>query len=220
MLLRERFGLALRAVVVAGLGIVVLAAVAYSFASDSAPEPAKADPALRTAKGMIERGRHAFRHDTLGSEAFFTDAIRLNEAVQTVTPRTALAVGLKVDSAALPQELIRAIRKGKVDLDDPATTAALLSLDAVVGIEAEVGKNGSIQKLGITCALCHSTVDDSVAPGIGERLDGWANRDLDVGAIVGLAPNLQPFADLLGVDVATVRTVLAELGAGQVRRRS
>jgi hypothetical protein len=200
-----------------GVGIAVLAAaaVAYGFTLDSTAETAKADPVLRTAKGMIERGRHAFRHDTLGSEAFFTGAIRLNQAIQTVSPRTALGVGLKVDSAALPQELIRAIRKGKVDLDDPATTAALLSLDAVVGVQAEVGKDGSIRDLGITCAFCHSTVDNSVAPGIGERLDGWANRDLNVGAILNLAPNLQPFADLLGVDVATVRTVLQSWGPGR-----
>ncbi len=198
-----------------GLGIMALAAAAYGFTLDSATEPAKSDPVLRAAKGMIERGRHAFRHDTLGSEAFFTGAIRLNEAIRTVTPRTALAVGLKVDSAALPQELIRAIKKGKVDLDDPATTAALLSLNAVVGVEAEVGKDGSVRNLGITCAFCHSTVDDSVAPGIGGRLDGWANRDLDVGAILNLAPNLQPFADLLGVDVPTVKTVLQSWGPGR-----
>lgn len=198
-----------------GLAVLAAAAVAYGFTLDSAAETAKADPVLRTAKGMIERGRHAFRHDTLGSEAFFTDTIRLNEAIQTVTPRTALGVGLKVDSAALPQELIRAIRKGKVDLDDPATTAALLSLDAVVGVEAEVGNGGAIRNLGITCAFCHSTVDDSLAPGIGERLDGWANRDLNVGAILNLAPNLQPLADLLGVDVPTVKTVLQSWGPGR-----
>jgi hypothetical protein len=215
MPLRERIGLALRAAAVAVLGIVVLAAVAYSFTLDPVSEPARADPALRTAKGMIERGRQAFRHDTLGSEAFFTDTLRLNEAVRTVTPRTALAVGLKVDSAALPQELIRAIKKGKVDLDDPATTAALLSLGAVVGIEGQVGNDGSIRNMGITCAFCHSTVDNSVAPGIGERLDGWANRDLNVGAILNLAPNLQPLADLLGVDVATVKTVLQSWGPGR-----
>ncbi|HET9225874.1 MAG TPA: hypothetical protein VFR31_04365 [Thermoanaerobaculia bacterium] len=193
------------------LGIMALAALAYGFTV----EQARTDPALRTAKGMIERGRHAFRHDTLGSEAFFTDTIRLNEAIQTVSPRTALAVGLKVDSAALPQELIRAIKKGRVDLDAPATTAALLALDAVVGVQAEVWKDGAIRNLGITCALCHSTVDNSVAPGIGERLDGWANRDLNVGAILNLAPNLQPLADLLGVDVGTVRTVLQSWGPGR-----
>ncbi|MEA2563363.1 MAG: hypothetical protein QOH06_4867 [Acidobacteriota bacterium] len=198
-----------------GLGIMALAAVAYGSTLDSTAETAKADPVLRSAKGMIERGRQTFRHDTLGSESFFSGAIRLNEAIQTVTPRTALAVGLKVDSAALPQELIRAIKKGKVDLDDPATTAALLSLGAVVGVESEVGKDGSIRNLGITCGFCHSTVDDSVAPGIGQRLDGWANRDLNVGAILNLAPNLQPVADLLGVDVPTVKTVLQSWGPGR-----
>jgi hypothetical protein len=198
-----------------GIAVLAAAAIAYGSTLDFAAETAKADPALRSAKGMIERGRQTFRHDTLGSEAFFTEAIRLNEAVRTVTPRTALAVGLKVDAAALPQELIRALKKGKVDLDSPATTAALLSLDAVVGVEAEVGNDGSIRNLGITCAFCHSTVDNSLAPGIGERLDGWANRDLNVGAILNLAPNLQPVADLLGVDVATVKTVLQSWGPGR-----
>ena len=206
----------LRKSIVLGIAAVAaVAAVAYGFAMDSTPEAAKADPVLRTAKGMIERGRETFRHDTMGSEAFFTGAIRLNEAIRTVSPRTALAVGLKVDSGALPQPLIRALKKGKVDLDDPATTAALLSLGAVVGVKGEVGNDGSIRNLGITCAFCHSTVDDSLAPGIGGRLDGWANRDLNVGAILNLAPNLQPLADLLGVDVPTVKTVLQSWGPGR-----
>lgn len=220
MPLKERLGFALRAAALAVLSIAVLAAVAYSFTLEPVVDPAQAeaaqaDPVLRTAKGMIERGRHAFRHDTLGSEAFFTDAIRLNEAIQTVTPRAALAVGLKVDAAALPQELIRALKKGRVDLDDPAATAALLSLGAVVGVRAEVGKDGAVRKLGITCAFCHSTVNDSLAPGIGARLDGWANRDLNVGAILSLAPDLQPVAGLLGVDVPTVKTVLQSWGPGR-----
>src|SRR6185436_7751608 len=107
------------------------------------------------------------------------------------------------------------IRRGQVDLDDPAVTAALLQLDAVVGVRGFFKPDGTLRAAGITCALCHSTVDDSVAPGIGRRLDGWANRDLNVGAIISLAPNLQPVADLLGVDVATVRAVLASWGPGK-----
>src|SRR5215216_8027202 len=72
-----------------------------------------------------------------------------------------------------------------------------------------------LRAVGIQCAVCHSTVDNSFAPGIGHRLDAWANRDLNVGAIVALSPNLQPFADLLGTDQATVRTVLNSWGPGK-----
>jgi hypothetical protein len=127
----------------------------------------------------------------------------------------ALAVGLKVDSEALPAPLLADLRAGRVDLDAPATTLALLKLDAVLGVKGIFGQDGAIKSIGITCALCHSTVDDRVAPGIGRRLDGWANRDLNVGAITGLAPELGAVAQLLGVDEATVRAVLASWGPGR-----
>jgi hypothetical protein len=63
-------------------------------------------------------------------------------------------------------------------------------------------------------------VDNSLAPGIGRRLDGWANRDLNIGLIASLAPNLQPVADLLSlggskVEVATVKQVLRSWGPGK-----
>jgi cytochrome c5 len=122
---------------------------------------------------------------------------------------------LKVDSEALPQPLIAQLKQGRVNLDDPATTLALLKLNAVLGVKGTFKNDGSLQAVGITCALCHSTVDNSFAPGIGHRLDGWANRDLNVGAIIALAPNLQPFADLLGVSQDTVRTVLLSWGPGK-----
>src|SRR6185503_9277046 len=114
-----------------------------------------------------------------------------------VSPKTALSVGLKVDANALPKKVVAAIKAGKVDLNDPATTLALLKLNAVVGVKGHFNKAGNLSSVGITCALCHSTVNDSFAPGIGQRLDGWPNRDLNVGAIVSLAPNLTPVADLL-----------------------
>jgi hypothetical protein len=107
------------------------------------------------------------------------------------------------------------VRNPKVNLDDPATTIALLKLNAVVGVTAFANPNGSVKSMGIQCAFCHSTVDNSFAPGIGKRLDGWANRDLNVGAIVSLAPNLKPFSDLLGVDAATVKKVLSSWGPGR-----
>jgi hypothetical protein len=120
-----------------------------------------------------------------------------------------------VDADALPAALKKQLAGGKVNLDDPATTIALLKLNAVVGVTAFLNRDGSVKGMGIQCALCHSTVDNSFAPGIGKRLDGWANRDLNVGAIVALSPSLKPFTDLLGVDVDTVKTVLASWGPGR-----
>src|SRR5690606_25367811 len=131
-----------------------------------------------------------------------------------VSPQTALAVGLKVDMEALPADLVAQIQAGAVDLEDPATTLALLQLDAVVGVTG-VFDGDRLTAVGIQCAFCHSTVDDAFAPGIGRRLDGWANRDLNVGAIIGLAPDLSPFATLLGVSEDTVREVLASWGPGK-----
>jgi hypothetical protein len=134
-------------------------------------------------------GKHIFRYDTFGDEQLWTDVLRMHEVIPTVDPTTALAVGLKVDVKALPQSLIRKLRRGDVDLTDPAVTVELIRLNAVVGIQGTV-EEGNLTKVGITCALCHSTVDDSFAPGIGRRLDGWANTDLNVGAIVALSPAL------------------------------
>ncbi|HSL54362.1 MAG TPA: hypothetical protein VK868_08200, partial [Pyrinomonadaceae bacterium] len=149
------------------------------------------------AQRMLDEGKQTFRFDTFGDEAFWTDALQLHRAIAGanlggvgpgVSPKTALAVGLKVDSTALPQSLISQLKRGRVNLDDPATTLALLKLNAVVGVKGTFRADGSFQSVGITCALCHSTVDNSLAPGIGQRLDGWANRDLNVGAIVALSP--------------------------------
>ncbi len=159
-----------------------------------------------------------------GDQAFWGDALKLHKAIagsklggvgSGVSPRTALAVGLKVDVEALPPSLLQGLAQGKVNLDDPATTVALLKLNAVVGVTGFFDPNGQIQSMGIQCALCHSTVDNSFAPGVGRRLDGWANRDLNVGAIVALAPDLTPVANLLGVDDRTVRTVLNSWGPGK-----
>jgi hypothetical protein len=133
-----------------------------------------------------------------------------------VSPETALAVGLKVDSAALPRSLIRSLRAGQVDLSDPATTVALLKLNAVVGVKGVFDAQGqSLSSVGIQCAFCHSTVDDSFAPGIGRRLDGWPNRDLDVGTIIGLSPDLSSVATLLGVSETALRGVLSSWGPGK-----
>ncbi|HEY6119651.1 MAG TPA: hypothetical protein VIV66_06820 [Pyrinomonadaceae bacterium] len=176
------------------------------------------------AQRMMEQGKQIFRYDTFGSEDFWGGKLRLHEAIagqklggvgNGVSPKTALALGLKVDAEALPAELVAQIKAGKVDLDDPATTVALLKLNAVVGVTGFFTETGQLRSLGIQCAMCHSTVDDSFAPGIGKRLDGWGNRDLNVGAIVATAPNLKPFSDLLGVNVGTVKTVLNSWGPGR-----
>ena len=137
------------------------------------------------------KGREIFRFDTFGDEQLWTTVLRMHEVIPTIDPVTALAVGLKVDVEALPPEVIGAIRTNANDLlMDPATTVALLKLNAVVGVKGQVNDDGELTSVGITCALCHSTVDDSLTHGVGRRLDGWANRDLNVGAIVGLSPSL------------------------------
>jgi len=178
---------------------------------------------LKNAFQMFTQGRQVFRFDTFNDQAFWGDALKLHQAIEGskfggvgpgVSPATALAVGLKVDVDALPASLIAQLRHGQVNLKDPAVTLALLKLNSVLGVTGIFNSDGSLKSVGIQCALCHSTVDNSLAPGIGHRLDGWANRDLNVGEIVSLAPNLQPFAQLLGVNQATVRKVLQSWGPG------
>jgi hypothetical protein len=175
------------------------------------------------AERTMDEGRRIFRFDTFGDESFWGDTLGLHKALEGVklggvgpgvSPATALAVGLKVDVDALPASLIDALKQGQVDLNSPATTVALLKLNAVLGVTGFFNEQGTLRSVGIQCAFCHSTVDDSFAPGIGHRLDLWANRDLNVGAIVALAPNLKPVADLLRTDQQTVRKVLNSWGPG------
>lgn len=183
------------------------------------------DQISENAQEMVEQGRQIFRFDTFGDEAFWGDTIKLHRAIEGakfggtgpgVSPKTALAVGLKVDAEMLPPAIVEAIKKGEVNLDDPATTLALLKLNAVVGVKGTFNDNGSsLKEVGISCALCHSNVDNSFAPGIGRRLDGWANRDLNVGAIIALAPDLSTVNKLLGTSDATTRKVLASWGPGK-----
>jgi len=149
--------------------------------------------ALTGARGRaaVADGKQIFRFDTFGDETFWTDTLRMHEVIRTsVSPKTALSVGLKVDADALPEAVKSGIAGGTVPLDSPSTTVTLLKLGAVVGVIGQVDGSGTLQRVGITCALCHSTVDNSLSPGIGHRLDGWPNRDLNVGAIVSLSPVL------------------------------
>ena len=135
-------------------------------------------------------GRAIFRFDTFGDEQLWTDVLRMQEVLPSVDPTTALAVGLKVDADALPPSVVRGLQRGTIDLTDPAVTIELIRLNAVVGVKGSVNRQGELTRVGVTCALCHSSVDNSLAPGIGRRLDGWGNTDLNVGAIVALSPAL------------------------------
>ena len=221
----KAFGLSLAAL--GGLGAAAMIAVSLNPRAmahdDDAVQRLRRDPIAQAAARAFLEGQETFRFDTFGSEAFWGDQLRLHEAIagaanggvgDGVSPRTALAVGLKVDVDRLPQRLRQQLRRGDVDLDDPATTVALLRLGAVIGVKG-IFEGERLTSMGITCALCHTAVDDSLAAGIGRRLDGWANRDLDVGLIVSLAPDLSPFTALLGVSDATVRTVLQSWGPGK-----
>jgi hypothetical protein len=215
------------------IGMVAAASLAAALSAAQGPPGKKTSPAAQhpydgliqaNAARMLEEGKRIFRFDTFGSEDFWGGKLRLHEAIAGaknggvgggVSPKTALSLGLKVDADAIPAALAAQIKAGKVDLDDPATTVALLKLNSVVGVTGVFSPEGKLRSMGIQCALCHSTVDDSFSPGIGKRLDGWGNRDLNVGAIVATAPNLQPFSDLLGVDVETVKAVLNSWGPGR-----
>lgn len=220
--------------IIASLLVGLALLVGFRFANDgqgkeqpmpSGGKPSENDQTIAAhAQQMLDEGKRIFRFDTFGSEAFWGDALQLHKAIAGeknggvgagVSPKTALSVGLKVDVDALPEGLQGQLKAGKVNLDDPATTLALLKLNSVVGVKGIFDSKGNLKSMGIQCALCHSSVDNSFAPGIGRRLDGWANRDLNVGVIVSLAPNLRPFTDLLGVDEATVKKVLTSWGPGR-----
>jgi hypothetical protein len=201
--------------------LLLLGGALFGFSAMSKPER---HHRLSDHEKLFRQGRHIFRFDTFGDEAFWGGALKLHRAIEGakhggvgpgLSPKAALAAGLKVDASALPRSVLRALKKGKVDLDDPATTLALIRLNAVVGVKGHFNKSGTeMRSVGITCAVCHSTVNNSVAPGIGQRRDGWPNRDLNVGAIVALAPDKKVITDVLGVDEATVNKVLASWGPG------
>ena len=192
----------------------------------NSPDPSGAsndfDDAIKeNSKELFEKGRAVFRFETFGDEIFWTDQLQLNKAIadekhggigKGLSPKDALAAGLKVDLSILPESIRNQIKEGKI-LDDPAATLELIKINAVLGVVGKFDGNGNLKSIGLTCASCHSTVDD--ASGIGKRLDGWPNRDLNVGAIISLAPNLSPFTKLLGVDEATVKKVLASWGPGK-----
>jgi len=168
---------------------IALFAAAFTFAASlSATLGTAAAPQHAKPTG----GQGIFRFDTFGDEQLWTKVLRMHEAIRSVSPVAALGVGLKVDVEALPPALIAALQARQVDLTNPAVTLELLRLNAVVGVIGKIDDTGQLASIGITCALCHSTVDNSFTAGIGKRLDGWPNRDLNVGAILGLSPALDP----------------------------
>jgi cytochrome c5 len=184
MKLHIRLGVTAALFVGSGLGLMI----ACSDDGPAGPEPL--DP------GLVTQGKDIFRFDTYGNETFWTDTLRIHDVITSaVDPTTALSVGLKVDAEALPAEVVQGIQNGSISLTDPASTVALLKLNAVVGLKGTVetvnGKD-TLTRVGTTCALCHSTVNNSFAPGIGGRLDGWPNRDLNPGAVIALSAALTP----------------------------
>ncbi|MDQ3142532.1 MAG: hypothetical protein M3Q56_09845 [Bacteroidota bacterium] len=173
------------------------------------------------ANDLMVKGKAVFRFETFGDEIFWTDKLQMHKAIADsshggngagLTPKDALAAGLKVDLGILPEFLKKKIQEGKF-LDDPQVTLELLKLNAVIGVIGKFDGSGNLSSIGITCASCHSTVASPT--GIGTRLDGWANRDLNVGAIISMAPDLSVYEELLGVDNATVKKVLASWGPGK-----
>ena len=189
---------------------------------DMSGDPDEFDDAIKeNSKELFEKGQAVFRFETFGDEVFWTDQLQLHKAIadekhggtgKGLSPKEALAAGLKVDLAILPGALRKKIRQGKF-LDDPWVTLQLLKVNAVVGVVGKFDGDGNLKSIGITCASCHSTVNDP--SGIGKRLDGWPNRDLNVGAIIAMSPDLTPLSKTLNVDVATVKKVLASWGPGK-----
>jgi len=193
---------------------------------EKADEQAKTEEqsGIEKRKSLIEQGKEIFRFDTFGDEDFWSGLLHIDKAIAGmnnggfgpgVSPATALAVGLKVDIDALPATVREGIISGSINLNDPATTLALLKLNAVVGVKGNFNSADVLQSVGITCAVCHSTVDNSFTNGIGKRLDGWPNRDLNVGGIISLTDNALPIANLLHVDESTLRNVLDLWGPGK-----
>lgn len=175
-------------------------------------------------QSVIEQGKQTFRFDAFGDEDFWSGLLHIDKAIAGaanggygpgVSPNTALAVGLKVDAEALPPSVVAGITSGTISLNDPASTIALLKLNAVVGVKGNFDESGVLKSIGITCASCHSTVDNSFAQGIGKRLDGWPNRDLNVGSIISLTDNAAPIANMLHVSEPTLRQVLSLWGPGK-----
>ncbi|MBB4481580.1 hypothetical protein [Rhizobium etli] len=222
--------MSLRSQGAAALFLLLLSSTMIPAAAQTGKKPAVGGKdfdaaAADQARRYLEEGRETFRFDTFGSEDFWGGKLKLHEAIAGeklggkgpgLSPKKALELGLKVDVNAIPKDVAAALDKGKVDLDDPASTLLLLKANAVVGVTGFFDADGkALTSVGIQCAVCHSTVDDAYAPGIGHRLDGWPNRDLNIGAIVALAPDLTAFTEMLQVSEADVKKAVEAWGPGK-----
>jgi hypothetical protein len=179
------------------------------------------DDIKKNAEEMFEKGKAVFRFETFGDEVFWTDQLHLEKAIadekhggtgKGLTPKQGLQAGLKVDLGLLPRWVKRKIKAGTF-LNDPWVTLRLIKMNAVLGVVGTFDDKDNLIKIGLTCASCHSTVNHF--SGIGQRLDGVPNRDLNVGAIIAMAQDLTPLSKLLNTDVATVKKVLASWGPGK-----
>ena len=201
------------------LPVLVIALVAAKLTTQGA-EPSIVGSAETNSEQMIQQGRQIFRFDTFGDQAFWGGQLKLHQTINSLPPKQALALGLKIDSDALPSAVIQAIQNGTVNLNDPTVTLLLIKLKAVLGVVGFFNQSGTLGSVGLTCAVCHSTVDNSIAPSVGRRIDGLANRDLNVGAIAASAPNLQPVVNLLrlvhpSITADQARAVLMSWGPGK-----
>lgn len=210
---------------IAGLALIASTAVTIvlvAFAKEEKKSQGLFVSTETNAQQLLDQGRHIFRFDTYGDQAFWGGQLQLQQVINQLPPSTALSLGLKVDAKALSDSQLEAIKHGKINLNDPAVTRQLIKQNAVLGVVGFFDTGNTLKSVGLTCAFCHSTVDNTVAPGIGNRIDGLANRDLNVGAIVATAPNLQPVVDLLrlapadsSITVNQVRQVLNSWGPGK-----
>lgn len=226
-LMAGAFALALSAVSLADPAGKPVEEAGNAVAAGRAARPFTGDwnqTSMDNAKDLYMEGQKTFRFDTFGNEAFWGGKLELHKAIAGsanggvgagLSPKAALAAGLKVDMDMVPPAVATGIKSGAVDLNDPKNTLALLKANAVVGVKGVFDSAGKLTSVGISCASCHSTVDDAFSPGIGHRLDGWPNRDLNIGAVIAMAPNLQPLADALKVDVPTVKKVVTAWGPGK-----
>jgi hypothetical protein len=205
--------------------MAILTIAGFRQASAQSNGKAFDDAAAKQAQQYLAEGKRIFRFDTFGSEDFWGGKLKLHRALAGeklggvgtgLSPKKALELGLKVDMEAVPKNVAAGIKAGKVDLNDPANTALLLKANAVVGVTGFFSRDGkTLNSVGIQCALCHSTVDDAFMTGIGRRLDGWPNRDLDIGAIIALAPDLKAFTDMLQISEAEVKKAVTAWGPGK-----
>ncbi len=174
--------------------------------------------------GNAQAGRDVFRFETFGNEAFWTDAVRLPAGMMATnfTPLRALQNGLSIDSealdpvlaAALAAELRTNLSSAQAPLlNNVNTTVALINANAVIGLPPkDTNRDGRINilagdKVGASCALCHTITDASVfnmpnGGSVGRRLDGRAPHTLNFGNLVATGTNSMAYYPVLQLSLA------------------